>query len=223
MSPLLVQRLDWKSKRDALKTQEECDGKAEADELSDKYTRAEQALETKTEDVVGVRTNLFAAVIGVVDAPEEGVKVPEAELNTERTKATDSSNDYDRLFTDEGLDMLERGDDPIVKSEPEEYDKELEERLLPLDDEKIQSRVTQNASKQEKPSLAELSEQLGISEEVLERTREVSTGELREPEYWLDWYERTLENSAAARRANRNFKDETGTTETASPVGAITQ
>ncbi|KAI9981035.1 hypothetical protein PInf_010389 [Phytophthora infestans] len=208
---------------DALKTQEECNGKAEADELSDKYTRAEQALETKTENVVGVRTYLFAAVIGVVDAPEEGVKVPEAELNTERTKATDSSNDYDRLFTDEELDMLEGGEDRIVKSEPEEYDKELEERLLSLDDEKIQSRVTQNASKQEKPSLAELSEQLGIPEEVLERTREVSTGEMREPEYWLDWYERTLENSAAARRANRNFKDETGTTETASPVGAITQ
>ncbi|KAI9979388.1 hypothetical protein PInf_005501 [Phytophthora infestans] len=149
--------------------------------------------------------------------------ISEAELNTERTKAADASNDYDRLFTDEELDMLERGDDPIVKSEPEEYDKELEERLFPLDKEKIQSRVTQNASKQEKPSLAELSEQLRISEEVLERTREVSTGEMRKPEYWLGWYERTLENSAAARRANRNFKDETETTETAPPVGAITQ
>ncbi|KAI9994713.1 hypothetical protein PInf_011544 [Phytophthora infestans] len=167
--------------------------------------------------------DLFAAVIGVVDAPEEGVKVPEAELDSERTEATDSSNEHYRLFTDQELDMLERGDDPIVKSEPEEYDMELEERLFPLDDEKIQSRVAQNASKQEKLSLDELSEQLGISEEVLARTREVSSGEMRKSEYWLGWYEKTLENSAVARRANRNFKDETGTTETALLISSITE
>ncbi|KAI9979624.1 hypothetical protein PInf_028680 [Phytophthora infestans] len=105
----------------------------------------------------------------------------------------DSTSQYDRLFTDEELDMLERGDDPVVESEPEEYDKELEERLFPLDDEKILSRVKRNAEKQEKPSLADMSVQLGISEEVLERTKEVSSGEMRTPEYWLDcrWNEET--------------------------------
>ncbi|KAG3109126.1 hypothetical protein PI125_g11210 [Phytophthora idaei] len=47
---------------------------------------------------------------------------------------------------------------------------------------------------------------LGISEEVLERTRDVSAGALGTPGYWLNWYADALETSTEAKRANRNFR-----------------
>ncbi|KAG3123192.1 hypothetical protein C6341_g26644 [Phytophthora cactorum] len=103
--------------------------------------------------------------------------------------------------------MLERGGDQVVKDEAEEYEKELEERLFPLDDKEVMLRVQRNAEKQEKPTLAEMSAVLGISEEVSERTRDVSSGALGTPEYWLNWYADTLETSTEAKRTNRNFRE----------------
>ncbi|ETI39663.1 hypothetical protein F443_14763 [Phytophthora nicotianae P1569] len=119
----------------------------------------------------------------------------------------DSTEQYDRLFTDIELDMLERGDGPGVQNEPEEYDKELEERLIPVDEGKILQRAKRNAKGQEEPTLADMSAVLGIPEEVLERTREVSSGDMGTPEYWLDWYANALETSTEARRANRDFRE----------------
>ncbi|KAG3088120.1 hypothetical protein PI124_g17149 [Phytophthora idaei] len=110
-------------------------------------------------------------------------------------------------FTDETLDMLERGGDQVVKVGPEEYEKELEERLFPLDDKEVTLRVQRNAEEQEKPTLAEMGAVLGISEEVLERTRDVSSGALGTPEYWLNWYADTIETSTEAKRTNRNFRE----------------
>ncbi|KAG3085177.1 hypothetical protein PI125_g19300 [Phytophthora idaei] len=52
--------------------------------------------------------------------------------------------------------MLERGGDHVVKDEPEEYEKELEERLFPLHAKEVMLRVQRNAEKQEKPTLAEM-------------------------------------------------------------------
>ncbi|KAG3074108.1 hypothetical protein PI124_g21364 [Phytophthora idaei] len=103
--------------------------------------------------------------------------------------------------------MLERGGDQVAKDEPEEYEKELEERLFPLDDKEVMLRVQRNAEEQEKPTLAEMSSVLGISEEVLERTRDVSSGAFGAPEYWLNWYADTLETPTEAKRANRNFQE----------------
>ncbi|KAI9992671.1 hypothetical protein PInf_014827 [Phytophthora infestans] len=206
---------------DASKTKEECNKGTEAEVPSNGSTRYEQALESDTEDAVSVRANQFAAVIGLVNATQEEAGVPTADNDSERTKEMDSTSQYDRLFTDEELDMLERGDDPVVESEPEGYDKELEERLFPLDDEKIPSRVKRNAEKQEKLSLAEMSVQLGISEEVLERTKEVSSGEMRTPEYWLDWYMNTLKNSSEAKRANKDFQEVDGTKKPTFPVSSV--
>ncbi|KAG3129086.1 hypothetical protein PC110_g21290 [Phytophthora cactorum] len=103
--------------------------------------------------------------------------------------------------------MLERGGDQVVKDEPEEYEKELEERLFPLDDNEVMLRVQRNAEEQEKPTLAEMSAVLGISEEVLERTRDVSSGALGTPEYWLNWDADTLKTSTEAKRAHRNFRE----------------
>ncbi|KAE9345174.1 hypothetical protein PF008_g8894 [Phytophthora fragariae] len=79
---------------------------------------------------------------------------------------------HSRLFTEEELGAPEARTPSTVGFELEEYDKELEERLFPLD----------------------------------ERTREASPGELSTPEYWLDWYKKTLAASAEAKRANRDFR-----------------
>ncbi|KAG3046845.1 hypothetical protein PC121_g20424 [Phytophthora cactorum] len=131
----------------------------------------------------------------------------EVENDEEITKGTASTSCYDRLFTDEELDMLERGGNQVVKDEPEEYEKELEERLFPLDDKEAMLCVQRNAEEQEKPILAGMSAVLGLSEEVLERTRDVSSGALGTPGYWLNWYADTLETSTEATRANRNFQE----------------
>ncbi|KAG2962343.1 hypothetical protein PC116_g14856 [Phytophthora cactorum] len=142
----------------------------------------------------------------MVGASKVETEALEVENDEESTKGTASTNCYDRLFTDEELDMLERGGDQVVKDEAEEYEKELEERLSPLDDKEVMLRVQRNAEKQEKPTLAEMGAVLGISEEVLERTRDVSSGALGTPEYWLNWYADILETSTEAKRATRNFR-----------------
>ncbi|ETL77511.1 hypothetical protein L917_21547 [Phytophthora nicotianae] len=51
---------------------------------------------------------------------------------------------------------------PGVQNEPEEYDKELEERLIPVDEDKILQRAKRNAKEPEEPTLADMSAVLGI-------------------------------------------------------------
>ncbi|KAG3181641.1 hypothetical protein PC129_g25390 [Phytophthora cactorum] len=96
-------------------------------------------------------------MVGVSKVETEALEV---ENDEESTKGTASTSCYDRLFTDEGLDMLERGGDQVMKDESEEYEKELEERLFPLDDKEVMLRVQRNAEEQEKPKLAEMSAHL---------------------------------------------------------------
>ncbi|KAG2784325.1 hypothetical protein PC129_g21179 [Phytophthora cactorum] len=105
-------------------------------------------------------------MVGVSKVETEALEV---ENDGKSTKGTATTSCYDRLFTDERLDMLERGGDQVVKDEPEEYEKELEERLFPLDDKEVVLRVQRNAEEQEKPTLAEMSVVLRISEEAARR------------------------------------------------------
>ncbi|KAG3021187.1 hypothetical protein PC123_g12821 [Phytophthora cactorum] len=170
----------------ALKPKDECKEGGEAEVPSTSSARYKDALKSNTEDASRVRAGRFLAVIGMVGASKVETEALEVENDEESTKGTASTNCYDRLFTDEELDMLERGGDQVVKDEAEEYEKELEERLSPLDDKEVMLRVQRNAEKQEKPTLAEMGAVLGISEEVLERTRDVSSGALGTPEYWLN-------------------------------------
>ncbi|KAG3089472.1 hypothetical protein PI125_g17987 [Phytophthora idaei] len=191
----------------ALKHKEECKEGEEAEVPFISSAWYKNALESITEDASSVRAGRLSAVIGMVGASKVETEALEVENDEESTKGTASTSCYDRLFTDEELDMLERGGDQAVKDEPEEYEKELEERLFPLDDKEVKLRVQRNAEEQEKPTLAEMSAVLGISEEELERTRDVSSGALGTPEYWLNWYADTLETSTEAKRANRNFRE----------------
>ncbi|KAE9338334.1 hypothetical protein PR003_g11552 [Phytophthora rubi] len=111
-----------------------------------------------------------------------------------------------RLFTEEELGALEARTPSTVGVELEEYDKELEERLFPLDEVELEKRVVRNAAKAKEPSLEELSVLLNLPVETIRRTREASPGELSTPEYWLGWFKKTLAESAESKRANRDFR-----------------
>ncbi|KAE8984330.1 hypothetical protein PR001_g23207 [Phytophthora rubi] len=115
-----------------------------------------------------------------------------------------------RVFTDDELDALEKGGPSSTTDEKEEYEKELEERLFPLDEVELAKRVKQNAEQQRELSLPELSALLDIPVERLARTRDSSPGLLSSPEYWLDWYKKTLAASEEAKRANRDFRSTDG-------------
>ncbi|GMF31417.1 unnamed protein product [Phytophthora fragariaefolia] len=132
---------------------------------------------------------------GVLDDQAEAVAPP-----------GESPPPYTRHFTKEELEALEAKTPSPTGVELEEYDKELEEQLFPLDEVELRERVAKNAAKAKELSLEELSVMLNLPLETLERTREASPGELSMPEYWLDWYRKTLAASAEAKRANRDFR-----------------
>ncbi|KAE9068477.1 hypothetical protein PF010_g27049 [Phytophthora fragariae] len=122
---------------------------------------------------------------------------------------------YQRLFTDEELDAMgasSPGQEGTVLAgqeiavEKEEYDKELEDRLFPLDEVELLKRVQKNAEAQKEPSLEDLAKHLNLPMEVLERTKEASPDEMSSPEYWQEWFQSTLESSEEAKRASRDFQ-----------------
>ncbi|KAI9985789.1 hypothetical protein PInf_024555 [Phytophthora infestans] len=92
-----------------------------------------------------------------------------------------------------------------VNTESKEYAKEIEDRLYPLDEAVVLERVRLNTEAVRNPSIAELSRLLGISPEVLERTRRAFPGELGSPEHWQEWFRKTLETTEETKRANRYF------------------
>ncbi|KAL3663722.1 hypothetical protein V7S43_011137 [Phytophthora oleae] len=75
-----------------------------------------------------------------------------------------------------------------AKAEDEGYDKELEERLYPLDEVERKRRMKKNAERLQQMTLDEMSTLLNIPMTSLDENRESSPGELLTPEYWLDWY-----------------------------------
>ncbi|KAE8891266.1 hypothetical protein PF007_g1444 [Phytophthora fragariae] len=93
-----------------------------------------------------------------------------------------------------------------IAVEKEEYDKELEDRLFPLDEVELLKRIKKNAEAQKEPSLEDMAKHLNLPVEVLERTKEASPDEMSSLEYWQEWFQSTLEISEEAKRANRDFK-----------------
>ncbi|POM62233.1 hypothetical protein PHPALM_28640 [Phytophthora palmivora] len=112
---------------------------------------------------------------------------------------------HGRVFRPSELDAMEEGQSNGVIEEVEEYEKELEERLFPIDEVELKRRIKMNEEKQEELTLTELSTLLETAVEVLTRTRDSSTGALSTPDYWIDRYHQTLVSSEAARRANHDF------------------
>jgi hypothetical protein len=157
----------------------------------------------------GVREAEGNALAGEVDAESTESRERGPTDGENRTTGTGPTGRYDCLFTDKELDELELGNDGAARAEPEVTDKEIEERLFPLEEKQIQSRVTWNAEGHEKPTLAEMSAVLGITVGVSERTKDVSSGTLAKPAYWMNWCAETLETSVEAKRASRNFRERT--------------
>ncbi|KAE8966069.1 hypothetical protein PR001_g28524, partial [Phytophthora rubi] len=147
----------------------------------------------------------------VPNGTDESSSVESIEASSEEMKP----KEYQRLFTNEELDAMEAGSPgqegtvlagQEIAVEKEEYDKELEDRLFPLDEVELLKRVKKNAEAQKEPSLEDMATHLNLPVEVLERTKEASPDEMSSPEYWQEWFQSTLESSEEAKRANRDFK-----------------
>ncbi|KAE9119934.1 hypothetical protein PF007_g8365 [Phytophthora fragariae] len=116
---------------------------------------------------------------------------PGPPLPKEETNAV-ANPEYARLFTPDKRDALEAGRPSPATEVKEEYDKELEQRLFPLDEVELNKKMIKNAAKKTELRLEELSTLLNLPVETLARKRGSSTGELPAPEYWSTWYRRTL-------------------------------
>ncbi|KAE9013519.1 hypothetical protein PR001_g15392 [Phytophthora rubi] len=147
-------------------------------------------------------------------------KGPGPPLPKEETSMV-ANPEYARLFTQDELDVLEAGRPSPAAEEKEEYDKEIEERLFPLDEVELLKKMKKNAAKEKELTLEELSSLLNLPVETLARTRESSPDELSAPEYWSAWYRRTLAASEEAKRANRDFKAPATAAASTPRVGAV--
>ncbi|GMF32081.1 unnamed protein product [Phytophthora fragariaefolia] len=195
--------------------------------------RTEESAVTEAEAVVPVEA-VNKVVVGIEpvvaenDAVHEG-KAGDSAEETPTQDGTDASSgvksmgvsteeekpkEYQRLFTHEELDAMEASSPgqegtalagQEIAVEKEEYDKELEDRLFPLDEVELLKRVKQNAEAQMEPSIEDMAKHLDLPVEVLERTKEASPDGMSSPEYWLEWFLNTLESSEEAKRANRDF------------------
>ncbi|KAI9987930.1 hypothetical protein PInf_024185 [Phytophthora infestans] len=181
---------------------------------------------SKVASTVGTTVAVDGVAVPVETLPVGQKTRPEQRMRAEGNKEADTDGDAKPskeleqtetgcIFTDAELDAMEEcepGQEATVlagakvNTESEEYDKELEGRLYPLDDAVVLERVRLNTEAVREPSIAELSRLLGISPEVLERTRRASPGKLASPEHWQDWFRKTLETTEEAKRANRDFK-----------------
>ncbi|EGZ09636.1 hypothetical protein PHYSODRAFT_338405 [Phytophthora sojae] len=182
---------------------------ANAGGLPREVTSGMDTLEDCIEDAEVARLERFSTVTKANDTAESDIQGRAEEggtPSTESTKGRASQARYGRMFTDRELELLEQGEYGLASDEPEEYDKELEERLFPRDEVEMKRRMQENAARQKAMSIEEISKLLGIPVEKLERTKEVARRAGSTPEYWLEWYDKTLAVSSEAKRANRDFK-----------------
>ncbi|GMF43923.1 unnamed protein product [Phytophthora fragariaefolia] len=112
------------------------------------------------------------------DVIEGNVEHEMAEIAPVAVPTEEPTTEYRRLFTEAKLTAIEENQWPATDPETEEYDKELEDRLYPLDEVELKGRVEENALRSEELSLEELSA-----------------------------YQNTLASSQEAKRANRDFSN----------------
>ncbi|KAE9306954.1 hypothetical protein PF008_g21349 [Phytophthora fragariae] len=158
--------------------------------------------------IVGVESAVVENDAAQEEKAEEPVCETPAQNGTDEPSGVESMGvsteeekpkEYQRLFTDEEIDAMEAsspGQEGTVLAgqeiavEKEEYDKELEDRLFPLDEVELLKRVKKNAEAQKEPSLEDMAKHLNLPVEVLERTKEASPDEMSSPEYWLSEHAR---------------------------------
>ncbi|ETK71326.1 hypothetical protein L915_21419, partial [Phytophthora nicotianae] len=96
----------------ALKPQGEFEGREKTVEETVCSELSKGALKSTPEDAAETRVNQFSAIIGKVGTGRVVPVAQNAEDDEESTKGMNSTEQYDRLFTDTELDMLKRGDGP---------------------------------------------------------------------------------------------------------------
>ncbi|KAI9985657.1 hypothetical protein PInf_005049 [Phytophthora infestans] len=171
---------------------------------------------SQEEREVFVQTQLEGPIVAEEGIPAGGVELEGTDSETSLDENTSPEMDAKEIATpaEEPEITPSRKWMPYKKERTleqltrREYDEELEDRLFPLDEVEMKRRQDENAERSRELSLAELSTLLGVPKEKLERTRESSHGRLSTPEYWLEWHRKTLASTGAAKRANRNFKEE---------------
>ncbi|KAG3101765.1 hypothetical protein PI124_g13547 [Phytophthora idaei] len=118
---------------------------------------------------------------------DEAIAVPgtEKSVTMESEVTTDETSNRSRLFTDvelDAMDACEPGQEATVLAgvevavETEEYEKELEDRLYPLDEVELKRRIKVIEETEKEPSIEAMSKYLGIPVEVLERSRKTLHG-----------------------------------------------
>ncbi|EGZ27488.1 hypothetical protein PHYSODRAFT_321290 [Phytophthora sojae] len=132
-----------------IKTEEAALG-LDAGGLPREVTSGTDTLEDCIEDAEVARLERFSTVTKANDTAESDTQGRAEEggtPSTESTKGRASQARYGRLFTDRELELLEQGEYGLASDEPEEYDKELEERLFPRDEVEMKRRMQENAAR----------------------------------------------------------------------------
>ncbi|OWY94507.1 hypothetical protein PHMEG_00035733, partial [Phytophthora megakarya] len=150
--------------------------------------------------------------VGCTDTPlesscDEQLEIRDSVKSELKIVDCDEPRTHGRVFTPSELNQLWKGLSIGADDETEEYDKELEERLNPLDEAELKRRMEQNAERVGSLTLEDMSTLLNITIAILEKNSESSPDELSTPEYWLAWYKRTLVAAEGAKRANREFPE----------------
>jgi hypothetical protein len=162
-----------------------------------------------------------AVVEGVPELEESVVVVDQEETVESPAKesepiGTEEPSPVKRLFSGAELDAMaecESGREVTVMTgvevavEEEGYEKELEDRLYPLDEVELLKRAKKIAEAKKEPSIEEMAGYLGLPVDVLERTKGASRIAMTSPEYWQEWFEKTLQSLTEAKRANRDFRN----------------
>ncbi|OWZ12495.1 hypothetical protein PHMEG_00014332, partial [Phytophthora megakarya] len=121
---------------------------------------------------------------------------------------------YGRLFSGADLDNMEMCEHDqkestlggtTIKTEEEEYDKEIKDRLYPLDEVELLRRRRES-------SLEEVASLLDLPLDKLKRNQSVSSGCRDSSAFWLRLFREALANSEETKRANRDFRKTTSLT-----------
>ncbi|OWZ02580.1 hypothetical protein PHMEG_00025834 [Phytophthora megakarya] len=151
------------------------------------------------------RTNIGKEV--TLDGVIEGVPQPQSACGNVPSPVEDLEHDRNIKPFVSHL----KNDSPVVErrtdDEPEEYPKEVEERLFTLDEVELKRQLKKNAARLNMMTLEEMSVLLNIPLETLRENCEASPGELSTPEYWLARYKKTIAVAEESKRANRNVRD----------------
>ncbi|OWZ10014.1 hypothetical protein PHMEG_00017198 [Phytophthora megakarya] len=138
------------------------------------------AQDTLSEDAELIRAERESCVVdsqAVCVSPEERLPSSDQRGRESREVDGDAVPSHARLFTQEELDLLWNGSTIGADVEPEEYPKEIEERLFLLNEVEFKRQMKKNAARLNMMTLEEMRVLLNIPLETLRENSEASPGE----------------------------------------------